>query len=324
MTELILAYGRRHWLGVAGLLAVGALLLAVALGASEWLIVLVFAVILGALAGRFGGRAGRGSTRARAMSRAYPAGDFTLVSGPRYVAGVLESRDPDLFFLFSCNAHWEMATRADAEPADGYIGSLVLEYVRRLAGQVCVGSPDDVRVLLGESAPEGIGAGFPGAPDARIVVSDVRVRVDAHTQERWKKIVDWRQRMDVRRAEKVHLQDEVWQGIPEALLWYLAGNPDPAKAASVIGPVEKVLRALGVSAEMPHMADEASVQPGAAVSPAVQLVRSTFPDGTGGRDLFAMSLALLLEHNGDRTSAALLRQTFTTGPVEDHPVAEVS
>jgi hypothetical protein len=241
----------------------------------------------------------------------YPADELAFVDRSKYVAGTLQSSDPDLLFIFSCNAHWRVAEGIEFEPAGDHIASQVLEQIRPLARLVCVGSPDNLKHLLAESAPNGISADLPGVHEARIAVSDVQVRVEGSTQERWKKVSDWRQRMDIKRVEKSHLEGEVWKGVPEVLLWHLASNPDPAKAASVIGPAEKVLRALGVPVDIPHVADEASVGPGPGTSPAVHLVRSRFPEDTGERDLFAVSLALLLERSGDKESAALLRTTFT-------------
>ena len=108
--------------------------------------------------------------------------------------GNLQSRDPDLFFLFSCSAHWKVTVGTRSEPDDDYIRSLVLEQVRPLAELVSVGSPDYVKALLSESGLKGIGVDRPSLPEARLEVSDVQVRVEESTQERWKKVSDWRQR----------------------------------------------------------------------------------------------------------------------------------
>jgi hypothetical protein len=291
----------------------GAVLLAVILGAPGWLLLLAFAAFLGGLATWFGGRVDSGAPWVRKAPRPYLVEEPVLTDRSTFVSGNLRSRDPDLLFLFSCSAHWKVTVGTGSEPDYDYICGLVLERARSLAKLVSVDSPDYVRTLLDESALKGKGVDHPDFPEARIELSDVQVRVEKNTQERWKKISDWSQRMDVLRAEKEHLEGEVWKGVPEVLLWHLARNPDPAKAASAIGPVEKVLRALGVQGDISHGAEEGSFRPGSGASPAVHLVRSVFPEESGERDLFAMRLALLLEHSGDKDAPSLLRRTFMAG-----------
>lgn len=316
---------------VMGALAVAAVLVPTILGIGGvwpfWVSVLVAAILLAAIVVVW-----RASLR-RAHSPQHgiqPTGYLSPPATAKVADLALDSAVRGYRFLMSATVSWQPI--ADTEPVHADPRALAVEAARARAVAITREVPPlavteaEYRVAAELGIPRPIPAG-----GIRVWARDVTVRLPHSDLERLQRIDElrkdddvWQQERHRERRLRAYLASEVLVTPGNAVVWWLAQNPDKVREAAELVDaftrLSNTVHGSSLNGDSPGGATPTGPCPAEPGEPADQLVDDLFPDPADPkRVLFVRDLAGLAEEYGRADTATRLRERHGDGdmPTDD-------